>query len=199
MHEEIITIPAKKSKVFELQAEIHTTAAEVKDIVLDCSTNGMTTQIKAQGSLRAQILPNFISVPLPMGPYTTMMACQVPKNFKDDAAAIAEVVAAPPAAPEAPAVDGAAAAVPPAGGGDATGAPQLDVAMPPANDGVPETPAADGAGAAPASPAVEGGDPAGAPAAPQLDVAMPPANEAVPAPPAPEEQPAPQQMEVPAQ
>ena len=61
-HEAMVTIPARKSKVFTLEATIHTTVPEIELIGEDCVANGLTTSIKAKGALRAQIIPDFITV-----------------------------------------------------------------------------------------------------------------------------------------
>lgn len=61
-HEDAVTIPPRKAKTFLLNAEIHTTLPEIMMIAQDCERNGMATEIQAKGSLRAQIIPNVISV-----------------------------------------------------------------------------------------------------------------------------------------
>lgn len=43
-HEEDIVIPAKRSKVFFLAAQIHTTEAEVQAIGDNCAINGQKTE-----------------------------------------------------------------------------------------------------------------------------------------------------------
>lgn len=53
-----------KSKSLTLDAEIHTTLPEMILIADDCEAHGMTTDIQAAGSLRAQVVPHVISVRL---------------------------------------------------------------------------------------------------------------------------------------